>query len=63
MENRDSTKLRKRGSNYAGQDSSVREGEREGGGGREGIISATATIYVFLEPVTRVCKGESMGIT
>lgn len=62
MENRDSTKLRKRGSNYAGQDSSVREGEREGEG-REGIISATATIYVFLEPVTRVCKGESMGIT
>lgn len=33
MENRDSTKLRKRGSNYAGQDSSVREGEREGEGG------------------------------
>lgn len=62
MENRDSTKLRKRGSNYAGQDSSVREGEREEEG-REGIISATATIYVFLEPVTRVCKGESMGIT
>lgn len=64
VENRDSTKLRKR--EYRITRGEIRrwegEGERRGDGGGEGIISATATIYVFLEPVTRVCIGESMGI-
>lgn len=63
MENRDSTKLRKREYRITrGEIRRLGKGREGGMGGGEGIISATATIYVFLEPVTRVCIGESMGI-